>query len=490
MIVAREILDPYDVGGVDDPFLDPLHEIIVRAFAAAWTPTERAIIEVHEQLAPLTEQHVSLGQERVFLAGAFNVICAYVQEVRSMVLGQAVLPTQIVLGIWGARRGILAEAPLLAPQIGPVPTPASAQETENAEPPEKVEAGIQSDPAPPTLAIKPLPTEVPSQRVQPKLLVAPLSTKSLAKSSKSKGTPGSSGRRTFTQQSVRTLWNDPERAREDEAFERTRVQDRPGEIPVVVMDDENVDAILAGWRPAQLASSTRPTATVARPKTTPSSTRTSSPGAARSGSPVPQDRSGRASPTQPRPSNSSVPMPAPVQMPVHRRRDSTAPPAPGEVIVVRDDDEPLASSGSKPKGSAKKAWSYTPEEEAARQELRNQLHSACRQIQYSLEFDEFKKYRRNIPNLRKSANTDDHTEYLREHVLKEQPQSYSCAGNLLMVKAFQKRLRAECKDPAKIEKAEKALRDRILPGVPDESKEDGKRERLNARYVMQVLQKP
>ena len=40
MIVAREILDPYNVGGVDDPNLDPLHEIIVRAFAAARTPTE------------------------------------------------------------------------------------------------------------------------------------------------------------------------------------------------------------------------------------------------------------------------------------------------------------------------------------------------------------------------------------------------------------------------------------------------------------------
>ena len=213
------------MGGVDDPNLDPLHKIIVRAFAVARTPTEQAIVEVHEQLAPLMEQHISPGQERVFLARAFNVICAYVQEVRSMVLGQAVLPTQIVPGVWGARRGILAEAPLLAPQIGPVPTPASAQKTENIEPPEKVEAGIQSDPAPLTPAIKPLPTEVPSQWVQPKLLVAPLSTKSPAKSLKSKGTPGSSGRQTFTQQLVRTLWNDPERAREDEAFERTRVQD-------------------------------------------------------------------------------------------------------------------------------------------------------------------------------------------------------------------------------------------------------------------------
>ena len=488
MKIAREILDPYDVGGVDDPNLDPLHEIIVQAFAAAWTPTELAIIEVHEQLAPLTEQHVPPGQERVFLSGTFNVICAYVQEVRSMVLGQAVLPTQIVPGIWGAQRGILAEAPLLVPQIGQVPAPAAAQETVGAEPPEKVETGIQSDPTPTTPAIKPLATEAPTQWVQPKLLVAPLSTKSPAKSSKSKGTPGSSSKQAFTQELLHTLWNDPERAREDEAFERTQAQDPPGEIPIVVMDDETVDAILTGQCPAQLVSSTHPTVTVTRPKATPSSTQTSSSGAGRSSSLVPQGRSGRASSTQPRPSNLTVPMLAPVQMPAHRKLEGTAPPDSGEVIVVKDDDEPLASSNSKSKGSGKKNWVHTPEEKAAVDEYRNQLHSTCRQIQYSLEFDDFKTYRKKIPNLRTSTNTDDHTEYLRENVLKNQPQSYSCAGNLLTVKVFQKRLRAECKDPAKVEKAEKVLRDRILPGVPDESKEDGKRERLTARYVMQVLQ--
>ena len=146
-------------------------------------------------------------------------------------------------------------------------------------------------------------------------------------------------------------------------------------------------------------------------------------------------------------------------MPVHRKPEGTALPGSDEVIVVKDDDEPLASSNSKSKGSGKKNRVYMPEEKAALDEYRNQLHSACQQIQYSLEFDDFKAYRRTIPNLRTSANTDDHTEYLRENVLKNQPQSYSCAGNLLTVKAFQKRLHSECKDPAKIERAEKALRD-------------------------------
>ena len=127
---------------------------------------------------------------------------------------------------------------------------------------------------------------------------------------------------------------------------------------MVVMEDENVDAILAGRRPSQLVSSSHPPATVNRPKTTPTSTRASSAGATRSGSPASLIRTGWASPTHSRPAGSSVPMPAPVQVPAHRD--------PREVIVVpEDDDEPLTSSGSKPKGSAKKNRVYTPEEEAA-----------------------------------------------------------------------------------------------------------------------------
>ena len=274
MQIAREILSPYDVAGADDPNLDPLHEIIVRSFAAARAPTEKAIVKVHDRLAPLAEQHIPPGQERVFLSGAFNVICAYVQEVRSMVLGQAVLPTQIVPGVWGARRGVLAEAPLLAPQIGPVPAsapaPAPTKETEVVKPPEKVEAGIQSDPAPPPPAakpqvLKPLANEAPGQRIQPKLLVAPQRAASPAKTSKTKGTPGSS-RRAHTQNSVRALWNNPERAREDEAFERSRTQRRSEDPEVLIMEDENVDRILAGRPPIRLAAPSGPAATATRPK--------------------------------------------------------------------------------------------------------------------------------------------------------------------------------------------------------------------------------
>ena len=220
MKVAREILNPYGVGEPGTVQTDLLQDIIVRAFAAAREPTELAIIEVHEQLAPLTSEFVPPGHERVFLAGVYNVICSYVQEVHSMVLGQAVVPTQIVPGIWGARRGILAKAPLLAPQIGPVEAPAPPKEVGDARATEKAEAGTQSKPAPPTATTKLSTAEVPAQRAPPLQLVAPLgSKKSPAKASKSKSTPGSGVKRSHTQQSVRTLWNDPERRREDEAFE-------------------------------------------------------------------------------------------------------------------------------------------------------------------------------------------------------------------------------------------------------------------------------
>ena len=127
MKVAQEVLNPYGAE-TDKPQMDPLQDIIIRAFTAARRPTELAVIEVHEQLAPLTDEYVPPGQERVFLSRAFNIICSYAQEIHSMVLSQVVVPTQVVPGIWGTWRGVLAEAPLLAPQLGPATTPAPPPE--------------------------------------------------------------------------------------------------------------------------------------------------------------------------------------------------------------------------------------------------------------------------------------------------------------------------------------------------------------------------
>ena len=113
-------------------------------------------------------------------------------------------------------------------------------------------------------------------------------------------------------------------------------------------------------------------------------------------------------------------MPAAIQL---RKWDKTTAPDPANVIVVND-DEPLSSS-DKPKGSAKKAPTYTTAKEATRQECRDCMHSDCWQLQYENEFESFNEYRKTIKNLRLAPNTDDHTAYLHEKVLKEQTQSYS-----------------------------------------------------------------
>ena len=236
MKIAHEILDPYSRGDANALQTDPLQDIIIQAFAAAREPTELAVITVHEQLAPLVDEYVHPGQERVFLSGAFNVICTYVQEIHSMVLGQAVVLTQVVPGIWGAQRGVLVEAPLLAPQIGPVALPAQPTEAQGVETTEKAETGTQAESTLPP---------APTPRVRPEQLVALLSAKSLMKTGKFKGAPGSMAKRSYTQQTVWALWADLEWHREDEQFERIRAQSHSVNIPVVVLDDETVEAIVA-----------------------------------------------------------------------------------------------------------------------------------------------------------------------------------------------------------------------------------------------------
>ena len=252
--------------------------------------------------------------------------------------------------------------------------------------------------------------------------MAPLSAK------KSKGPPGSTGKQSFTQQSVRVLWSNPERCREDEAFEQTRDCGTTS-ILVVILDDETAEAILVQQQ-AACPSHTCPVMTFSTPTPTATSTRPTSSGAIGSGAPksgaprssvpssgalhshapVPREQSRKASPTGPWPSTVTVPMPAPIQLPSGCRRDQDAPPDLENVIVVRDDDELLSGTdrpraGDKSKGNAKKARTYTAAEEAARQELRDGMQRDCRQLQYEKEFESFKEYRKMIKSLRTSPNT-------------------------------------------------------------------------------------
>ena len=254
----------------------------------------------------------------------------------------------------------------------------------------------------------------------------------------------------------------------------------------MVLADETAEALLAQQQAAR-QSSTRPVTMTTVPKPAASSMGTPSSEAVDAGALAPQERFRKPSPTGPWPSTVTVSMPAAIQLPPAQKRDRPAPPDPNDMIVVKDDDEPLSGS-DKPKGSAKKARTYTEAEKTTIKEKCDSLHSDCRQLQYEKEFESFKVYRKTIKKLREAPNTDDHTTYIRDYVLKEQAQSYSCARNLMTARAFLKKIRAKCNDAEKIEKADKMLREKGMPRVPDESMVDGKREKCLARYMMQVLQ--
>ena len=171
--------------------------------------------------------------------------------------------------------------------------------------------------------------------------------------------------------SVQALWDSPERAREDAAFERSRTQRRSNDPEVFVVDDENVDRIMAGRLPLLVGAPSGPVTTGAKSKATSTASRAPGSGANRSGSPGSGRRTGRDGPTRSWPPNPSIPMPAPVQAPAHRRPESrqpedrqqenrrpenTAPPDPEDIIVVPEDNGPLTGA----KGKAKRQWEEEP----------------------------------------------------------------------------------------------------------------------------------
>ena len=104
------------------------------------------------------------------------------------------------------------------------------------------------------------------------------------KTGKSKGAPGSTAKQSYTQQTVRALWADPERCREDEQFEHNQAQSRIVNIPVVVLADETAEALLAQQQ-AVRQSSTRPVMMTTVPKPTALATGTPSSQAVDAGAP-------------------------------------------------------------------------------------------------------------------------------------------------------------------------------------------------------------
>ena len=168
--------------------------------------------------------------------------------------------------------------------------------------------------------------------------------------------------------------------------------------------------------------------------------------------------------------------------PKSRKKDHTTP----ELMIIDDDDDPLPE---RPKGTGKKdkSCAYTQEELDGLDSLLLQLKSEARSIQYTMETAGLTKYRNDrVLGLKGAPNTDDHSAYLSE-VTKES-WSYPAKGNLCTVWQFIKELEG-CPDAEKRLLANKTLRDKGMPGIPQENaSKGGKRELIKARYVMKVLQ--
>ena len=90
-----------------------------------------------------------------------------------------------------------------------------------------------------------------------------------------------------------------------------------------------------------------------------------------------------------------------------------------------------------------------------------------------------------VPDLKSAPNTDDHSAYLAE--VKRESWSYPAKGNVLTIRQFIKELKG-CPDLEKRLQADKVLRDRGMPGVPQENIRGGKQKMIKACYIIYVLQ--
>ena len=71
--------------------------------------------------------------------------------------------------------------------------------------------------------------------------------------------------------------------------------------------------------------------------------------------------------------------------------------------------------------------------------------------------------------------------------MKKESLSFPAKGNLSTIRQFVKELEG-CPDPEKRKTADNTLRNKGMPGIPQENTiEVGKREMIKARYVMKVL---
>ena len=283
-----------------------------------------------------------------------------------------------------------------------------------------------------------------------------------SRSHKGKSHPGSSGKKTGPPKQVTKYWGDPERDLEDaKACKRKeeKCRKKKPSSPMLSLDEQEESITVLTLKAVQARYPRHPDRLpVLLPITRGPRARSNRP------APFPSisDKGGE-------PESKS------------RKKDHSGP----DLMIVYDDDDPLPG---KPKGTGKKEKScmYTQEELGSLDTLLLQLKSKAPSIQYSLEAPGLTKYRNDhVQGLKGAPNTDDHSAYLSD--VKKESWSYPAKGNLITVQQFIKEL-AGCKDAEKRCLVDKTLRDRGMPGIPqDSTPKGGKRELIKARYVMWVL---
>ena len=221
----------------ENPYLTPVmpwEDIIILALTATRNHTEKAINAVNAELSALVHCHVPLDQAGVFLASLLQVLCSYRQEMDGMATSQVILPSQIVLNLWGVSQCVMEGLTLLGLPSCPASWLASLVEQVSAEPAKKTAPVVPATPTKPDSS----------------------------GSHKGKSHPGSSGKKTGPPKQVTKYWGDLVRDLEDaeaRKWEEEKHQKKKPSSPVLSLDEhkESIMVLTSKAIPSQVSQAPR-----------------------------------------------------------------------------------------------------------------------------------------------------------------------------------------------------------------------------------------
>ena len=174
----------------EEPHLTPVFPratpLLTEAIAVARRHTNKALWNIHTQLADLAREHLPPDQAGAIFNTILQVTCSFQQEMDNMATNQVFISNQIVPNLWGSRRGLLEGLSLLGPPSCSASWPASLVEQVTAVPACQAVPGSSNTPTKPN---NPLPGVV-------------------------KTTPDS-GRKHSTKQAAGLYWSDDARWKEE-----------------------------------------------------------------------------------------------------------------------------------------------------------------------------------------------------------------------------------------------------------------------------------